>query len=69
MSLCFTNKTAFSPGALTNLGPTALKSPLQSPKANAMCALVLATSRRECLDCLTRLSKPLLDFPFLQRGV
>ena len=38
--------------SVRNLGLTVLKSPLHSPKANAICERVIGTIRRECLDWL-----------------
>jgi putative transposase len=39
------------------LGVNVLKSPLHSPKANAICERVIGTIRRECLDWLIPLSE------------
>jgi hypothetical protein len=36
------------------LGLAILRSPLASPKANAICERVIGTIRRECLDRMTR---------------
>jgi transposase InsO family protein len=36
--------------SIARLGITVLKSPFQSPKANAICERVIGTIRRECLD-------------------
>lgn len=43
--------------SIRNLGPTVLKSPPHSPKANAICERVIGTIRRECLDWLIPLSE------------
>jgi putative transposase len=43
--------------SIASLGMTVLKSPLQSPKANAICERVIGTIRRECLDWLIPLSE------------
>ena len=43
--------------SIRNLGLTVLKSPPQSPKANAICERVIGTIRRECLDWLIPLSE------------
>jgi len=43
--------------SVRNLGLTVLKSPLHSPKANAICERVIGTIRRECLDWLIPLSQ------------
>ena len=43
--------------SIASLGITVLKSPLQSPKANAICERVIGTIRRECLDWLIPLSE------------
>src|SRR5580765_5728099 len=40
------------------LGLSVLKSPLRSPKANAICERVIGTIRRECLDWLIPMSEP-----------
>ena len=41
----------------TNLGIKPIKTPLQSPKANAICERVIGTLRRECLDYVIPLSE------------
>jgi putative transposase len=43
--------------SVKKLGMTVLKSPLHSPKANAVCERVIGTIRRECLDWLIPLSE------------
>jgi putative transposase len=43
--------------SIASLGMTVLKSPLQSPKANAICERVIGTIRRECLDWLIPVSE------------
>jgi transposase InsO family protein len=43
--------------SIRNLCLTVLKSPPQSPKANAICERVIGTIRRECLDWLIPLSE------------
>jgi transposase InsO family protein len=43
--------------SIRKLGLTVLKSPPQSPKANAICERVIGTIRRECLDWLIPLSE------------
>ena len=43
--------------SIASLGMTVLKSPLQSPKANAICERVIGTIRHECLDWLIPLSE------------
>ena len=43
--------------SIRNLCLTVLKSPLHSPKANAICERVIGTIRRECLDWLIPLSE------------
>jgi putative transposase len=43
--------------SIASLGMTVLKSPLQSPKANAICERVIDTIRRECLDWLIPVSE------------
>ncbi|WP_246038986.1 hypothetical protein [Peristeroidobacter soli] len=43
--------------SIERLGLRVLKSPPRSPKANALCELVLGTLRRECLDWLIPLSE------------
>jgi len=43
--------------SIRNLGLTVLKSPPQSPKANAICERVIGTIRGECLDWLIPLSE------------
>jgi putative transposase len=43
--------------SIRSLGLTVLKSPPQSPKANAICERVIGTIRRECLDWLIPLSE------------
>ena len=43
--------------SITHLGLKVLKSPPQSPRANAICERVIGTVRRECLDWLIPLSE------------
>lgn len=43
--------------SLRQLGLVVLKSPLHSPKANAICERVIGTIRRECLDWLIPISE------------
>ena len=43
--------------SITHLGLKILKSPPQSPRANAICERVIGTLRRECLDWLIPLSE------------
>jgi putative transposase len=43
--------------SIARLGMTVLKSPFQSPKANAICERVIGTIRRECLDWLIPVSQ------------
>ena len=43
--------------SIAKLGVTVLKSPLRSPKANAVCERVIGTLRRECLDWLIPLTE------------
>ena len=43
--------------AISSLGLTALKSPPDSPKANAICERVIGIVRRECLDWMIPLSE------------
>ena len=43
-----------------NLGLIVLKSPPQSPKANAICERVIGTIRRECLDWLILMTEAYL---------
>ena len=43
--------------SIGNLGLSVLKSPLHSPKANAICERVIGTIRRECLDWSIPLSE------------
>jgi putative transposase len=43
-----------------HLGLRVLKTPLQSPQANAMCERLIGTLRRECLDFLIPLTEPSL---------
>ena len=43
--------------SIGRLGVTVLKSPPQSPKANAICERVIGTIRRECLDWLIPMSE------------
>jgi len=43
--------------SIRNLGPTVLKSPPHSTKANAICERLIGTIRRECLDWLIPLSE------------
>ena len=47
---------------MTRLGIEVLRSPLASPKANAICERVIGTIRRECLDWLIPLSEAHLRF-------
>jgi len=42
---------------ITNLGIKPIKTPRQSPKANAICERVIGTLRRECLDYVIPLSE------------
>jgi putative transposase len=42
---------------LRHLGLRVLKTPPQSPQANALCERLLGTLRRECLDCLIPLTE------------
>jgi transposase InsO family protein len=44
--------------SIGKLAMQVLKSPLRSPKANAICERVIGTFRRECLDWLILLSEP-----------
>ena len=44
--------------SVCKLGLRVLKSPIRSPKANAICERVIGTIRRECLDWLIPLSEP-----------
>lgn len=48
--------TAFDK-TITNLGIKPIKTPRQSPKANAICERVIGTLRRECLDYAIPLSE------------
>ena len=43
--------------SIARLRITVLKSPFQSPKANAICERVIGTIRRECLDWMIPLSE------------
>ena len=43
--------------SIARLGVTVLKSPFQSPKANAICERVIGTIRRECVDWMIPLSE------------
>ena len=43
--------------SIARLGMTVLKSPFQSPTANAICERVIGTIRRECLDWVIPLSE------------
>ena len=43
--------------SIGRLGVTVMKSPPQSPKANAICERVIGTIRRECLDWLIPMSE------------
>ena len=43
--------------SIARLGTTVLRSPFQSPKANAICERVIGTIRRECLDWMIPLSE------------
>jgi hypothetical protein len=43
--------------SIERFGLKVLKSPLRSPKANAICERAIGTIRRECLDCLIPLSE------------
>ena len=42
---------------LNGSASTVLKSPLRSPKANAICERAIGTIRRECLDWLIPMSE------------
>ncbi|MFK7996456.1 MAG: integrase core domain-containing protein [Granulosicoccus sp.] len=42
---------------ISNLGIKPIKTPTQSPKANAICERVIGTLRRECLDYVIPLSE------------
>jgi putative transposase len=43
--------------SIRSLGLNVLRSPVSSPKANAICERVIGTIRRECLDCLIPMSE------------
>ncbi|MEO8631117.1 MAG: integrase core domain-containing protein [Betaproteobacteria bacterium] len=43
--------------SIARLGMTVLKSPFQTPKANAFCERLIGTIRRECLDWMIPLSQ------------
>jgi transposase InsO family protein len=43
--------------SITALGVEVLRSPVASPKANAICERVIGTARRECLDWLIPVSE------------
>jgi len=43
--------------SIDRLGLKVVKSPLRSPKANAICERAIGTIRRECLDCMILMSE------------
>src|SRR5882724_3983778 len=43
--------------SIRNLGLRVLKTPPQTPQANALCERLLGTLRRECLDCVIPLTE------------
>ena len=49
-----------------HFGLRVLKTPPQSPQANAICERVLGTLRRECLDFMIPLTEYHLSFPFYE---